>query len=158
MDRIAVFPGSFDPVTKGHESIIRRSLTLFDKLIIAVGENTGKQSYFTLDQRIGWLHELFEKENKIEIGFYSGLTVDFCRAKDARFILRGLRTSADFEFERGIGQMNKLMVPDLETVFLLCEPEYASLSSSIVRDILRHGGDAGMFIPDGIKVSSKVAK
>ncbi len=158
MDRIAVFPGSFDPVTKGHESIIRRSLTLFDKIIIAVGENAGKQSYFTLDQRLGWLHELFENENKIEIGFYSGLTVDFCRAKDARFILRGLRTSADFEFERGIGQMNKLMVPDLETVFLLCEPEYASLSSSIVRDILRHGGDAGMFIPDGIQISSEIAK
>ena len=157
MDRIAVFPGSFDPVTKGHESIIRRSLSLFDKLIIALGENAGKLSYFTMDQRLGWLHEIFDSERNIEIGYYSGLTVDFCRAKGARFILRGLRTSADFEFERGIGQMNKLMVPELETVFLLCEPEYASLSSSIVWDILRHGGDAGMFIPDGINVKKRIA-
>jgi len=152
MDRIAVFPGSFDPVTKGHESIIRRSLGLFDKLIIALGENTQKQSYFTLEQRLGWLRELFEREKKIEIAHYSGMTVEFCRAKGATYILRGLRTSADFEFERGIGQMNKLMVPHLETVFLLCEPEYASLSSSIVRDILSHGGDAGRFIPDGIRI------
>jgi pantetheine-phosphate adenylyltransferase len=152
MDRIAVFPGSFDPVTKGHESIIRRSVGLFDQLIIALGENTRKQSYFTLEQRLGWLHKLFDREKNIEIDHYSGLTVEFCRVKKARYILRGLRTSADFEFERGIGQMNKLMVPYLETVFLLCEPEYASLSSSIVRDILRHGGDVSMFIPEGIKI------
>ncbi|MEI7490511.1 MAG: pantetheine-phosphate adenylyltransferase [Bacteroidota bacterium] len=152
MERIAVFPGSFDPVTKGHESIIRRSVSLFDKLIIALGENAGKQSYFTLEQRFSWLLELFGGEPKIEITHYDGLTVNFCQSKNARYILRGLRTSADFEFERGIGQMNKLMSPDIETVFLLCEPEYASLSSSIVRDILRHGGDVGMFIPDGIRL------
>ncbi len=158
MDRIAVFPGSFDPVTKGHESIIRRSVGLFDKLIIALGENTQKQSYFTLEQRLGWLHELFDRDRKIEITHYCGLTVDFCKATGAKYILRGLRTSADFEFERGIGQMNKLMVPHLETVFLLCEPEYASLSSSIVRDILRHGGDAGRFIPDGIRINQAKAK
>lgn len=153
MERIAVFPGSFDPVTKGHESIIRRSVSLFDKLIIALGENAGKQSYFTLDQRLSWLHELFGREQKIEITHYDGLTVNFCQSKRAKFILRGLRTSADFEFERGIGQMNKLMSPDIETVFLLCEPEYASLSSSIVRDILRHGGDVSLFIPEGIRLS-----
>ncbi|MCX6287474.1 MAG: pantetheine-phosphate adenylyltransferase [Bacteroidetes bacterium] len=152
MKRIAVFPGSFDPVTKGHESIIRRSLNLFDKLIIALGENDQKQSYFTLEQRLGWLHELFGREQKIEIIQYNGLTVELCRLNAARYIVRGLRTSADFEFERGIGQMNKLMVPDIETVFLLCEPEYASLSSSIVRDILRHGGNVSMFIPEGISI------
>ncbi len=152
MERIAVFPGSFDPVTKGHESIIRRSVSLFDKLIIALGENAGKQSYFSLEQRLSWLRELFGREPNIEITHYDGLTVNFCRSKRANYILRGLRTSADFEFERGIGQMNKLMSPDIETVFLLCEPEYASLSSSIVRDILRHGGDAGMFIPEGINL------
>lgn len=153
MNRIAVFPGSFDPVTKGHESIIRRSLGLFDKLIVAVGENSQKQSYFTLEKRIAWLHELFGEEKNVEITHYSGLTVDFCRKTGAQYILRGLRTSADFEFERGIGQMNRLMLPGIETVFLLCEPEYASLSSSIVRDILRNGGDAGMFIPDGIVIT-----
>ena len=150
MDRIAVFPGSFDPVTKGHESVILRSVRLFDKLIIALGENARKQSYFTMERRLGWLHELFDREKNIEITNYSGLTVEFCRVKKAQFILRGLRTSADFEFEREIGQMNKLMVPDIETVFLLCEPEYASLSSSIVRDILRHGGDVSRFIPKDI--------
>ena len=150
MDRIAVFPGSFDPVTKGHESVIRRSLYLFDKLIIALGENSAKSSLFTLEQRLSWLHELFGNEKKISIMHYNGLTVDFCREQGARFILRGLRTSADFEFERGIGQMNRLMEPTLDTVFLLCEPEYASLSSSIVRDILRHKGDVSMFIPEGI--------
>jgi len=158
MERIAVFPGSFDPVTKGHESIIRRSLSLFDKLIIAVGENAQKQSYFTLEQRISWLHELFGREKAIEITHYNGLTVEFCHTKEAKYILRGLRTSADFEFERGIGQMNKLMTPDIETVFLLCEPEYASLSSSIVRDILRHGGDVSLFVPDGIKLNSELRR
>lgn len=154
MDRIAVFPGSFDPVTKGHESIIRRSLGLFDKLIIAMGENSQKQFYFTLEQRLGWLHELFDRERKVEIVHYNGLTVELCRREGARYIVRGLRTSADFEFERGIGQMNRLMVPDIETVFLLSEPEYASLSSSIVRDILRHGGDVSRFIPQGITLKS----
>ena len=153
MERIAVFPGSFDPVTKGHESIVRRSVNLFDKLIIALGENSQKQSYFSMEQRLSWLRELFGQEEKIEISQYNGLTVEFCREKKARFILRGLRTSADFEFERGIGQMNKMMCPDIETVFLLCEPEYASLSSSIVRDILRHGGDVSRFLPDGITLS-----
>jgi len=152
MDRIAVFPGSFDPVTKGHESIIRRSVCLFDKLIIALGENAMKTSYFTIDQRLGWLHELFDGDDRIEITHYSGLTVDFCRSTGAGFILRGLRTSADFEFERGIGQMNKIMLPEIETVFLLCEPEYASLSSSIVRDIHRNGGDVGRFLPEGIMI------
>jgi pantetheine-phosphate adenylyltransferase len=153
MERIAVFPGSFDPVTRGHESIIRRSLGLFDKLIIAVGENSGKQSFFSLEQRLAWLHELFGREEKTEITHYNGLTVEFCKAKNANFILRGLRTSADFEFERSIGQMNKLMVPGIETVFLLSEPEFSSLSSSIVRDIIRHGGDVSMFIPEGISVT-----
>ncbi|MEI6890129.1 MAG: pantetheine-phosphate adenylyltransferase [Bacteroidales bacterium] len=153
MKRIAVFPGSFDPVTKGHESIVRRSVNLFDKLIIALGENSQKQSYFSMEQRLSWLRELFGQEEKIEISQYNGLTVEFCREKKARFILRGLRTSADFEFERGIGQMNKMMYPDIETVFLLCEPEYASLSSSIVRDILRHRGDVSRFLPDGITLS-----
>jgi len=150
MERIAVFPGSFDPVTKGHESIIRRSVGLFDKLIIALGENSQKQSYFTLDQRLEWLNQLFRKEAAIEVAHYHGMTIDFCRDRGAKYILRGLRTSADFEFERGIGQMNKLMLPDIETVFLLCEPEYASLSSSIVRDILRNGGDVSRFIPEGL--------
>jgi len=152
MDRIAVFPGSFDPVTKGHESIIRRALPLFDRVIIAIGENGEKKSLFPLEKRMAWLNEIFTGDPRIEIDCYSGLTVDFCRKNKAGFILRGLRTSSDFEFERGIGQMNKLMFPGIETVFLLCEPEYASLSSSIVRDIIRNGGDVTQFVPAGISL------
>jgi pantetheine-phosphate adenylyltransferase len=150
MERIAVFPGSFDPVTRGHESIIRRALPLFDRVIVAIGENGEKKSFFPLEKRTAWLHDLFAGEAGIEIASYSGLTVDFCQKHKARFILRGLRTAADFEFERGIGQMNKMMVPGIETVFLLCEPEYAALSSSIVRDIIRNGGDVRQFVPPGV--------
>jgi len=150
MQRIAVFPGSFDPITRGHESIIRRSLPLFDQLIVAIGENGEKNTFFTLEQRLNWLRLIFGNEPRIKISTYSGLTIDFCRSEKAGFILRGLRTSADFEFERTIGQMNKMMHPDIETVFLLCAPEYASVSSSIVRDIIRHGGDVAQFVPEGI--------
>ncbi|MDP1623700.1 MAG: pantetheine-phosphate adenylyltransferase [Bacteroidales bacterium] len=150
MQRIAVFPGSFDPITRGHESVIKRALPLFDRLIVAIGENGDKNTFFPLDCRLKWLHQIFEQESRITIKTYTGLTIDFCRSEKAGFILRGLRTSADFEFERGIGQMNKMMYPDVETVFLLCAPEYASLSSSIVRDIIRHKGDVSQFVPEGI--------
>lgn len=153
MQRIAVFPGSFDPVTRGHESIVRRALPLFDRLIIAIGENGEKKSFFPLERRKAWLETIFSHEPRITVAIYEGLTVEFCRQSGAGYILRGLRTSADFEFERGIGQMNRLMHPAIETVFLLCEPEYASLSSSIVRDILRNGGDVSRFIPDGIELN-----
>jgi pantetheine-phosphate adenylyltransferase len=152
MQKIAVFPGSFDPITRGHESVINRALPLFDKVVVAIGENAEKKSFFSLEQRLTWLHAIFANESKIEIATFSGLTVDFCQTKNATFILRGLRTAADFEFERSIGQMNKLMVPGIETVFLLCAPEYASLSSSIVRDIIRNGGDVRQFVPDEIVI------
>ncbi|MEI7897557.1 MAG: pantetheine-phosphate adenylyltransferase [bacterium] len=150
MQRIAVFPGSFDPITRGHESVIRRALPLFDQVIVAIGENGEKKSFFPLELRLKWLDQLFSGEPGIRISTYRGLTIDYCRTEKANFILRGLRTSADFEFERGIGQMNKLMYPDVETVFLLCAPEYASLSSSIVRDIIRNGGDVSQFVPEGV--------
>lgn len=150
MKRIAVFPGSFDPITRGHESIVRRALSLFDQVIVAIGTNSGKKPFFQLNQRLEWLNLIFCNDPEVKIATYDGLTIDFCRNENARFILRGLRTSADFEFERGIGQMNKIMYPHLETVFLLCDPEYASLSSSIVRDIIRNGGDVTQFLPEGI--------
>lgn len=145
-----MFPGSFDPITRGHESIITRALPLFSKVIVAVGENTEKRSFFSLEQRMTWLKQVFHGEPRIVVASYSGLTIDFCRSENARYILRGLRTSADFEFERGIGQINRLMYADIETVFFLTLPEYASLSSSIVRDIIRNGGEVRQFIPDGI--------
>jgi pantetheine-phosphate adenylyltransferase len=151
MERIAVFPGSFDPITKGHESIIRRALPLFDHVIVAIGENSEKKSHFTLEQRINWIKAVFEGVPAVSVLSYQGLTVDFCKKIKAGFILRGLRTSADFEFERSIGQINKNLDPDIETVFLLTMPEHTALNSSIVRDILRNGGDASQFVPDAVK-------
>jgi len=151
MERIAVFPGSFDPITKGHESIIKRALPMFDKIIVAIGENAEKKSYFTLEQRINWIKAVFQDEPSVSVVSYRGLTVEFCRKMNARFLLRGLRTSADFEFERSIGQINKNLDADIETVFLLTMPEHTALNSSIVRDILRNGGDASQFVPDVVK-------
>ncbi len=152
MSRIALFPGSFDPITRGHESIIRRGLTLFDKIIVAVGVNAEKKSFFSVEQRLAWIRECFKDEPRVEVDIYRGLTVSYCQEQRIYHILRGLRTSADFEFERSIGQINKQMMPDLETVFLLTTPEYTALNSSIVRDILRHGGDVSAFVPPGIRV------
>lgn len=154
MKNIAVFPGSFDPITRGHESIIRRALPLFDKIIIAIGENLEKQTYFPLDKRIHWLEQIFTGESRIEIQKYSGLTVNFCSVVNAKYILRGLRTSADFEFERTIGQVNKVIYPEIETVFLLTIPEYTALSSSVVRELLRNGGDVDRFVPAGIDLKA----
>ncbi len=152
MDRIAVFPGSFDPITKGHESVVVRSLELFDKIIVAIGDNSEKRSYFTLEQRLEWLNQVFSPCKNVEIQTYRGLTVEFCRLVNARYILRGLRTAADFEFERGIGQINRVMNDGLETVFLLTLPEFSAISSSIIRDIIRNGGDARPFLPDKISI------
>lgn len=152
MKKIAVFPGSFDPITKGHESIIRRALPLFDEIIVAIGVNSDKKGYFPLEQRIEWINLVFENEPKITVQNYHGLTVDFCRLVKAKYILRGLRTSADFEFERSIGQINKKLFVDIETVFLLTQPEHTSLNSSIVREIVRYNGDASQFVPKGVKL------
>ncbi len=151
MSKIAVFPGSFDPITIGHESIINRACKVFDKVIVAIGENAEKQSYFEIGQRLEWIEQVFADEPRVSVTRYTGLTVDFCKKMDAKFILRGLRTSADFEFERSIGQINKKLYPDIETVFLLTAPEHSSINSSIVRDILRNGGDAGQFVPEAVK-------
>jgi pantetheine-phosphate adenylyltransferase len=150
MKKTAVFPGSFDPPTRGHESVIRRALPLFDEIVVAIGENAEKSGYFPLEKRIEWLKAIFQDEPKIKVEKYTGLTVDFCRKVNASYILRGLRTAADFEFERSIGQMNKIIQPDVETIFILTSPEYSALSSSIVRDILRNGGDVSVFVPAAV--------
>ncbi|MAZ93461.1 MAG: pantetheine-phosphate adenylyltransferase [Lentimicrobiaceae bacterium] len=147
MERIAVFPGSFDPVTLGHVSVVRRALPLFDKIIISIGANSDKKSMFTLEQRMNWLNGIFREDYKVEIKSYSGLTVEFCKKVKAKFILRGLRTSADFEFERGIGQINRKLSDNIETVFFLTEAKYTPLSSSIVRDVIRNGGSVEGMIP-----------
>ncbi len=150
MHKTAVFPGSFDPITLGHENIVKRALPLFDHIIIAIGKNSEKKNLFSLENRINWLREVFAEHPKVSVEAYSGLTVDFCKEKGANFILRGLRTSADFEFERTVGQVNKRLYPDIETVFLLTTPEYTSITSSIVRDVYKNGGDVSMFIPENI--------
>jgi pantetheine-phosphate adenylyltransferase len=147
MKKVAVFPGSFDPITRGHESIIKRALPLFDELYVSIGENAEKKTFFSIDQRIKMLEMVFGNEPKIKVTRYKGLTVEYCRQIGAVYILRGLRTSADFEFERSIGQINRKLNTNIETVFLLTDPEYTSLNSSIVRDILRHDGDASPFVP-----------
>lgn len=152
MKKIAVFPGSFDPITRGHEDVILRGLNLFDEIIVAIGLNNEKKAFFTVDQRMKWIRQVFEGNEGIKVQSYKGLTIDFCRQVNARYILRGLRTSADFEFERSIGQMNKKMYPEIDTVFLLTLPEYTALTSSIVRDILRHGGNPAQFVPETINI------
>lgn len=115
MQKIAIFPGSFDPITRGHVFIVKRAIPLFDKIIVAIGQNTTKQNMFSIEQREKWIEQVFEKDATVEVQTYQGLTVDFCKQVGAKFILRGLRTSADFEFERGIGQVNKMLHPDIDT-------------------------------------------
>lgn len=153
MQKIAVFPGSFDPFTIGHESVVRRGLTFLDRIIIAVGYNSSKKGYFPLEKRLEWIGNVFHGEPRVEVTWFSGLTVDFCRERDAAFILRGLRTAADFEFERAIAQVNKAMAGNIESVFLLTRPEHTPINSTIVRDIIRNGGDASRFVPEGVRLN-----
>ena len=150
--RIAIFPGSFDPITKGHENILHRALPLFDEIIVAIGKNSSKQNFFSLEQREAWIKQVFAKEPKVRVETYTGLTIEFCKKMNAQFILRGLRTSADFEFEKAIAQNNKVMAPGIETIFILPVPELSAINSTIVRDIIRNNGDASQFVPEGINL------
>ncbi|MEO6148566.1 MAG: pantetheine-phosphate adenylyltransferase [Mucilaginibacter sp.] len=144
---IALFPGSFDPVTKAHVDIVKRSVGLFDKIYIGIGVNSSKTSYLTIEKRQEMLRAVFENEPKIHIIAYEGLTVDFCRSIDANYMIRGIRTVSDFEYEKGIAQMNHTLAPDIESIFIVSKPGYSALSSTIVRDIMRHNGDVSQFIP-----------
>ncbi len=148
MLKIAVFPGSFDPFTKGHENVISRALPLFDKILIAIGHNSEKRSFFSLEKRLAMIGKLYQDEPRIEVTFYEGLTVDYCRQVKAQYLLRGLRTAADFEYERAIAQINRKMNPEVETVFILAVPEFTPVNSTIIREILKYGGDASQFLPD----------
>ncbi len=150
----AIFPGSFDPITKGHEALVIRALNLFDEIIIAIGTNSNKKYMFSLEERIAFIEATFKNEPTIKVETYEGLTTDYCEKKEAKFMLRGLRTSADFEFERAIGQINSEMKPEIETVFLITSAELSAISSSIIRDILKNKGDASQFLPNSVIIQS----
>ena len=155
MKRIALFPGSFDPITNGHYDIITRALPLFDEIIVAVGKNATKNYMFNLTERIAWIEATFENEPRIKIASYAGLTVDFAKEVGANFLLRGVRNPADFEFEKAVAQANRQMVPKLDTVFLLTSARYAYISSSIVRDVIRNQGDYTLFVPEQVRIEDR---
>lgn len=151
--KIAVFPGSFDPITKGHESIVRRFVPLFDKIIVAIGVNSHKNYFYSLERRTEFIRQTFADEAKVTVESFSGLTIDYCRKVNAKYIIRGLRTTTDLEFEKAIAQMNKSMADEIETLFILPTPELTAINSTIIRDIVRNGGDASPFVPAGLDLS-----
>lgn len=151
--RICLFPGTFDPLTLGHVDIINRSLNLFDKIVVGIGMNASKAPMFTGEQRLQWISEIYRNEPKVEGATYEGLTVNFCRKIGARFILRGIRYVSDFEYEKTIADANRTLDSNIETIFLTGEPKYTSVASTIVRDIIRNGGDASQFLPEVVAKS-----
>jgi len=155
MERICLFPGTFDPITLGHIDIINRSLPLFDKVIVGLGANAAKTPMFSEEQRIEWITNIFKDEPKVNCAVYEGLTVKYCQSINARFILRGIRYVSDFEYEKTIADANRALDRNIETVFLTGEPKYTSVASTIVRDILRNGGDASHFLPSIVMDSFK---
>ncbi|GIV32109.1 MAG: phosphopantetheine adenylyltransferase [Saprospiraceae bacterium] len=152
---LAVFPGSFDPITLGHEDIVRRALPLFDKIVIAVGVNSQKQTLFSLEQRLEWLRRVFEDEPRVEVTHFQGLTARFCLQIGARYLIRGLRNASDFDYEKTIAQLNSAIGQELETVFFISKPQYSHISSTIVREIIRGGGDVSAFVPAAIQIPPK---
>ena len=144
---VALFPGSFDPVTKAHVDIIKRSIGLFDKLYIGIGDNSSKKGLLSIDQREKMLRAVFENEPRIHVIAYDGLTVEFCKSIGAKYMIRVIRTVSDFEYEKAIAQMNHALMPDIESIFIVSKPGYSSISSTIVREVLRHDGDVSQFIP-----------
>ncbi|MFZ9387979.1 MAG: pantetheine-phosphate adenylyltransferase [Chitinophagaceae bacterium] len=148
MDRICLFPGTFDPVTLGHVDIINRALPLFDRIVVGIGMNTSKVPMFSAEQRLKWIREIYAGEKRVEGAVYEGLTIDFCRKIGAKFILRGIRYVSDFEYEKTIADANRTMDKSIETIFLTGEPKYTSVASTIVRDIIRNNGNAAPFLPD----------
>lgn len=146
--KTALFPGTFDPVTFGHLDIIERALPLFDKLYVGIGMNSNKQPMFSPETRVQWLNELYRNEPKIEAVMYEGLTVECCKQVGATCIIRGIRYVSDFEYEKAIADMNRSLDENIETVFLTCLPKYTSVASTLVRDVIKNGGDVSQFVPD----------
>lgn len=148
--RICLFPGTFDPITLGHVDVIDRAASLFDKLIIGIGTNSTKQPMFSIEQRMQWCREVYKDNDKIMVQSYEGLTVNFCKKIHAKYILRGIRYVSDFEYEKSIAAMNKKLYPDIETIFLTSSPEFSTVASTLVRDVIKNGGDVLQFLPKAI--------
>ena len=148
--KIAVFPGSFDPITKGHEDLVRRALPMFDKIIIAMGINSTKKYFFNEEERLQFLEATFADEPKVEVETFTKLTAFYCKDKGANFLIRGLRNSTDFNYEYTIANLNATIGDDLETIFFMAKPEYSCYSSTVVREILKGGGDADLFLPKAV--------
>ena len=148
MSSICLFPGTFDPLTLGHVDIINRAIPLFDKIVVAIGSNVAKEPMFTAQQRVAWIKEIYKDEPKVKGAYYEGLTVNYCKSIGAHFILRGIRYVSDFEYEKAIADANRTLDNSIETIFLTGEPKYTSVASTIVRDIIRNGGNASPFLPD----------
>jgi len=147
---IAVFPGSFDPITLGHVDLVKRAIPLFDKIIIAIGVNSQKKNFYSLEKRLEWLELIFKDDNKVFVDHFEGLTVNFCAKENANFLLRGLRYASDFDYEKTISQLNRTIGDNIETVFLISQPQYSHISSTIVREIIKGNGDASPFVPSQI--------
>ncbi len=156
MNRICLFPGTFDPVTLGHTDIINRALPLFDKLVVGIGRNINKVPMFSEQQRLQWLRDIYRDNPKVDAVVYEGLTVDCCRQVGANFILRGIRYVNDFEYEKAIADMNRSLEDDIETIFLTCLPQYTSVASTLVRDVLKNGGDVSRFLPAEVNETIKI--
>lgn len=151
MQRICLFPGTFDPITLGHVDVIKRSASLFDKLVIAIGVNSQKAPMFSIEQRIAWIEEIFKDYPQVSATSYSGLTINYCKEIGAKYMIRGIRYISDFEYEKAIADMNRMLMPEVETIFLTCAPEYSTISSTIVRDVIRNGGDVSKIVPKEVK-------
>lgn len=152
MSKIAVFPGSFDPITTGHFDIVQRAMPLFDKIVVAIGVNSQKNYLFTLEQRMAWLEAVFADYPKVEVATFDGLTAHYCNKIGAKYLLRGLRNASDFDYEKTISQLNNIVGHGIETVFWISQPAFSHISSTIVREIIKGGGDASPFLPPGVDI------
>jgi pantetheine-phosphate adenylyltransferase len=152
MQRICLFPGTFDPITMGHVDVIKRAVSLFDKLVIGIGINSSKQPMFSVEQRVAWIQDIFKDEPRVEAQGYNGLTIDYCHVIGAKYILRGIRYVSDFEYEKAIADMNRMLAPDIETVFLTTSPMYSTISSTLVRDVIRNNGNISLFVPKEVQI------